>query len=411
MAPRKKAKRPHGLGSVTKVGSKWRVRWRENGQRRSAMFTDRDMAERVLAKISGDIAMGRAGLPPSPTEEPILSALAVLWLQRRSETHLAFKDDRGRWTQHLGPYFGHMRPGQVTPATIRAFAESKLPTLSSTTVGHCIRLLSSFFSDLVERGQATSNPVKAVPRATRRLYRNAHDPKDTPFIEQASDIRRVFLGMREHSETSAVVFAVGALAGLRVSEILGLDWSHVDLDRRRIHVRQQAHRGKLTPLKDKESRIVPLIDALLPILREWKASTGGNGLLFKPAFSTRGGIPGHPPTFLRPNTVAKHLSRVLEACGLDAVGLNLYRATRHTFASHWTMAGRSIHTLQAILGHESITTTERYAHLRPDSYSDADLAAVAVDLSSPAGKVFSLVPNAVGPRLGQAQMDNIANVV
>lgn len=401
--PKKKSKRPHGLGSITKVGDRYRVRWRENGDRRSAMFDSRELAEKVLTKIRGDLVMGRTGLPADQSQAPTLSELAADWLKRREETHRAIKDDRNRWTKHLGPYFGRMRPGEVTPATIRAFAEARLTVISSTSVGHCVRLLSSFFSDLVERGLVPINPVKAVPRATRRLFRNAHDPKDTPFLETSGDIRRVYLAMREQSETSAVIFAVGALAGLRVSEILGLAWQHIDLDRRRIHVRQQAHMGKLGPLKDNESRIVPILDSLLPILREWKVTTGGVGFLFRPAFATRGGRPGSPPGFVRPNTVAAHLAKALERCELEAAGLNLYRCTRHTFASHWTMAGRPLQTLQAILGHESITTTERYAHLRPDSFSEADMAAVSVDLSSPTGKVLPMDSGTLGPRLGQNQ--------
>lgn len=409
--PRKKARRPHGLGSITKRGDRFLVRWHEGGKRRSATFPTRELAERVLAKISGDLAQGRAGLPPTPSEVPTLQELAAKWLERRDETHRAARDDRSRWTQHLGPYFGRMRPSEVTPAHIRAFAEMKLAFISSTSVGHCVRLLSSFFSDLVERGLAPSNPVKAVPRATRRLFRNAHDPKDTPFIEKASDIRRVFLALQVQSATSATIFAVGALAGLRVSEILGLDWAHVDLDRRRIHLRQQAHRGRLAPLKDRESRIVPILDSLLPILREWQAAMGGSGLVFKPAVATRGGRPGRPATFVRSNTVALHLARALEACGLGGRGLNIYRCTRHTFASHWVMAGRPIHTLQAILGHESVTTTERYAHLRADAFTDADLAAVSVDLSRPQGKVLPLAQaGADGISLGSEPIDNARKV-
>ncbi len=397
---RKATRRPYGLGSITKRGDHYQVRWRENGLRRTASFPSRELAEKVLAKIAGDIALGRAGMPADPTDAAPLVELAGPWLARRDETHRAARDDRNRWDLHLEPFFGRFRPDEITPAHIRAFAESKVGRLSTTSVGHCVRLLSAFFSDLVERGLAALNPVKQVPRATRRLFKNAHDPKDTPFLERAEDIRRVFLHIHDKSEASAVAFAVGALAGLRVSEILGLDWAHVDLERRRIHVRQQARHGKLGSLKDGESRIVPILDSLLPILRNWKVATGGVGLMFRPACAARGGRPGRPPAFMRAQTVNAHLQRALASCGLVDKGLNLYRATRHTFASHWVMAGRPIHTLQAILGHESVTTTERYAHLRADTFSAADLAAVSVDLTLQPSKVLALSSGALGSTLG-----------
>jgi hypothetical protein len=61
-----------------------------------------------------------------------------------------------------------------------------------------------------------------------------------------------------------------------------------------------------------------------------------------------------------------------------------YQATRHTFASHWAMAGRDLRELQAILGHASITDTERYAHLSPGYWREGAHQAIRVDLT-PAG--------------------------
>ena len=78
-------------------------------------------------------------------------------------------------------------------------------------------------------------PCRAVPRATRRLYRNAHDSRTTPFLERHEDIRRVFLALEQ---PHATLFAIGALAGLRPGEVLGLEWTDVDIEGRRIHVRR-----------------------------------------------------------------------------------------------------------------------------------------------------------------------------
>lgn len=58
-----------------------------------------------------------------------------------------------------------------------------------------------------------------------------------------------------------------------------------------------------------------------------------------------------------------------------------YQCTRHSFASHWVMDGRRIEKLREILGHASVTTTERYAHLQPGLFRRADYEAVSVDLN------------------------------
>lgn len=80
-----------------------------------------------------------------------------------------------------------------------------------------------------------------------------------------------------------------------------------------------------------ESRIVPILKPLAPILAVWEIRTGGEGLLFKPACPTRGGRKGQPPSFMRPHTLHRHLARALATCELST--LTWYQATRHTFAS------------------------------------------------------------------------------
>ena len=387
--PRKPRKRAHGLGNVyQRDGGGWRIRWTENGRRRYASgYPDRELAEQVLRKVVADLAAGRAGLPPDPKTVPTLAVLAEDWLERRKATHRSQRDDRSRWNVNLKPFFGHMRPAEVTVAEIRRFVEAKLLAgLSSTTAGHCVRLLSVFFSDLTERGLVPANPVKGVPRSTRRLYRNAHDPRTTPFLERVEDIRRVFLALPQRY---GVAFALGALGGLRPGEVLGLDWRDVDLATGRLLIHQQVHRGEIGPVKDDESRVVPILPSLAPVLSEWRLATGGTGLLFAPALATRGGRPGSPPRFVRDHTLRARLRKALKACGLPET-MTVYESTRHTFAAQWVLGGGSIQTLREILGHASVTTTERYAHLRTDLFRESDLRAVSVDLSRPGGRVVQL---------------------
>jgi hypothetical protein len=79
-----------------------------------------------------------------------------------------------------------------------------------------------------------------------------------------------------------------------------------------------------------------------------------------------------------------------KTCGLPA--LTWYQATRHTFASQFVLGSGSIEKLSKIMRHASVTTTERYAHLRTDLFRESDLDVVAVDLSTPAGNLVPLAP-------------------
>jgi integrase len=325
-------------------------------------------------------------MPRDPSNIPTLGELGDGWLARRKLTHRSYRNDRNRWRRDLKPFFGGSKPHEVDAALIRQFIERKLAEgLSSTTVGHLVRELSTFFADVVEMGYVQTNPVAGLPRSTRRLYRNAKDPRTTPFLEKLEDVRRVFLAL---PTPYRVAFAVGALAGLRTGEVLGLVWRDVDLANRRIYVRQQVHEGRLGPLKDDESRVVLILKPLAPILGEYKLATGGEGLLFPPRYPKRGGRLDTPPAFTRPHTLWRHLAKALEACQLPA--LTWYQATRHTFASQFVLGGGSIEKLSKLMGHASVTTTERYAHLRTDLFREQDFDVVAVDLSTSGGEVVPL---------------------
>ncbi|MGA8892364.1 MAG: site-specific integrase [Anaeromyxobacteraceae bacterium] len=368
MATRRR--RQWGKGSVEKTDNgNWQVRWREGGRRRTrGGLGSREDAERVLSKILGDMAQGRTGLPADTRSAPKLSEFSEGFLARRKLTHRAGAEDGYRWKKHIAPHFGSLRPGDVDAGRIRAFIEAKLVEgVNPATIRIFVAILSALYTDLLERGIVASNPTRSLPRSTMRLMRPTHDPRTTPFIEKLDDVRRIYLTLPEPLD---VAYAIGALAGLRTGEVFALRWEHVDLARRRIHVRESV-KG---PLKDKESRIVPILDRLLPVLAGWKKRSEGAGRIIQPLRRDGLKIDKHTP--------GVYLAEALVKLELARPGLRWYQATRHTFASQWVLAGGSIEKLKEILGHYSVVMTERYAHLRPDLFSARDLAIIDLDLNA-----------------------------
>lgn len=393
---RKRAsKRPHGQGTVYKVradSSTWSISWREHGRRRySHGFMTEELARIALAGIVNEVQRGRAGLPPDPTLVPTLGELAKPWLERREKTHRSWRDDRSRWDTHLAPAFGKMRPHEVDQAAIRRFVEDKRLKINPATVQRCIALLSTFYTHLVEEKKVQANPVRDLPRATRRLYRPTYDPRDTPFLEKIDHVRRVYQALRADGEETAiaVAYAVGALAGLRPGEIVALDWSSVDLEARLLRVRCQARHGRLGPVKDDEARDVPIQDALVPILSAWELRTGGTGLVTPPAVAGRGRRSKTGHAYLKNATLNGNVREALKACKLPE--MSWYCATRHTYASQWVLAGGSLEKLAKTLGHSMTEVTTRYAHLRGDLFGAADRGLLAVDLSAKGGRVVGRV--------------------
>ena len=370
MTEKRRKRRQWGKGSIIRAANgSWKVRWCEGGKRhKRGGFATRDDAERVLARILGDLAQGKTGLPGDPRTTPKLGELATDFLERRKRTHRAGAEDGSRWRKHVAPFFDYLRPTQVDAARIRAFIETKLATgANPATIRIYVALISALFVDLCERGIAQTNPARGLPRSVMRLMRSTHDPRTTPFIEKLTDVRRIYLALPEPLN---VAYAIGALAGLRTGEVFALRWQHVDLATRRIHLRESV-KG---PLKDKDSRMVPILDALAPLLASWKLRAGTEDRVIPPLRCDGEKIDkGTPGPYLR---------AALKQLGLERPGLGWYEATRHTFASQWVMAGGSIEKLKEILGHYSVVMTERYAHLRPDLFPASDLATIRVDLSA-----------------------------
>ncbi len=393
--PRKAKPRKRAHGSITQRGQSWTIRWRQNGRRRSESYPDKDTAERTLARILGDIAAGRGGLEVVRPPAPPLSKLAEAWLTRREATHRSWRDDRSRWRVHLAPAFGHLLPDEVGVSDIRRHVEGMIAAgKAPATIKLTVALLGALFTDLVESEVVEQNPVRGLPRSLRRLMRPSG--AFTAYLKRPEDVRALFLALEE---PHASIFAIGALAGLRPGETLALTWTDIDLDARRITVSRQVRHGRVGVPKSGKPRTVPVTGELAKVLTSWRALTGGKGQLFTPACPERGGHPGKAATYVNLHTVHSALRKALKACSLPEA-LTLYGCTRHSFAAMHVLAGGSLAVLRELLGHSSVTMTEKYGALRGDMLTPAAMPAQSVDFSRPTGDVVSLADRRAGGGAG-----------
>jgi integrase len=279
--------------------------------------------------------------------------LVSKWLENRKLTHENHYCDELRWKKHLEPIVGKMQPDEITTEVIQNLINVKFREgLSSGSVGLIVSLLSTIFSDLVETPHAASNPVSKLPKKTKRTLRSDHNPGSVPFLKSLEEVGMVLATLPEKMK---LPFAVGVYSGLRSGEIFGLDWSNIDLKNRKIRVVQQMTRTglKLRP-KDGESRTTIIPNALATFLENQTTRTGR---MFEYVSSAK---------------LNETLSNVLASLGLNA-NMTWYQSTRHSFASLWVLNGGSLEVLQKLLGHSSILITQRYSHLKLDTFTQADL--------------------------------------
>lgn len=141
------------------------------------------------------------------------------------------------------------------------------------------------------------------------------------------------------------ILTVGYATGLRISEVLHLHVSDIDSQRMTVRVEQGKHR---------KDRYVMLSPKLLELLQEYTAQYRPDSWLFP------GGRPGQP---LTRESVGKVFRRALRGTGLSKPAT--FHSLRHAFATHLLEAGTDIRTVQVLLGHRSLTSTQIYTHVSP----------------------------------------------
>jgi len=147
------------------------------------------------------------------------------------------------------------------------------------------------------------------------------------------------------------MIATAIYTGLRLSELLYLEWNDFDFGKEILTVKNKHEHDYKT--KSKKFRIIPLNRKLIAILQPYRKEKGW-------CFTTSKG----ERYIQRPRKV---FDIILEKAGLDDIG---WHGLRHTFASQLIQAGTSIYKVSRWLGHSSVNTTMIYAHLAPGKDDD-----------------------------------------
>ncbi len=137
--------------------------------------------------------------------------------------------------------------------------------------------------------------------------------------------------------------------GCRRSEVLGLTWENVALERKQVTV-------TAITSKSQRARHIPLNAEALDVLTRWRKQGSGKGHVFA-------GLDGE-----RMGHVNRSWGSLIEAAGITNFRLH---DLRHHFASRLAMAGVNLFAIQTLLGHSDSKLTARYAHLAPEHLADA----------------------------------------
>ena len=239
-----------------------------------------------------------------------------------------------------------VEPEAITTDHIRGYLSEAMKTLSRATVQRRLFAIKAFFrwreTMVTPASAAVASPARALrsPRAQRRL----------PAILPEDDVRRLIEADSEDGGQAALrdraILETLYSSGLRVSELVGLNWRDVDDEVGMVLVRSG---------KGNKDRMVPIGEPALDALKAWRRAMPKAWELDGPVITNlRGGR-------LTTRAVENILAQRIVAAGLGSSITP--HGLRHCFATHMLNAGADLRSIQEMLGHASLATTQRYTHV------------------------------------------------
>ncbi|MDA8171515.1 MAG: tyrosine recombinase XerC [Nitrospiraceae bacterium] len=265
-------------------------------------------------------------------------------------------------------FFGQwsMEPGGVELSDIRAHTALLVNKgLKKSSVGRALSTLRSFFRFLNREGRLDSNPARLLksPKLEKKLPRFL--TVDEAFNLMEAPAKAGFNALRDRA-----VLELLYSSGLRVGELAALDLDDLNLNEGMVKVKGKGKKERLVPVGSKAvSALRAYILERFLLVRNLKAKRHGR-FAARPAGAKPAGGGGESENALFINRSGGRLTErsVRRAVvGCVARALPGKKATphtlRHTFASHLLQAGADLRVIQELLGHASLSTTQKYTHL------------------------------------------------
>ena len=281
-------------------------------------------------------------------EDAVKRFLQYLEVERNSSdlTLKSYREDLAALAEYFEESDGAVpAPGIITTLDLRGYVSSLHEAgYAKTTIARRLASLRSFFRFGQRDGWIDHNPAKPL--------RNPRKGRSLPHFLSSDEVGKLLeappsgtpMGLRDRA-----ILETAYSGGLRVSELVGLSDGDLDFESSVLRVRGKGRRERLAPIGSYAAR------ALHRWLSKRELSEKEDGGNLAPVFTNKFG------TRLSTRSVARMLEKYLRLADLDL--RTTPHTLRHSFATHLLDRGADIRSVQELLGHKSLVTTQIYTHV------------------------------------------------
>ena len=242
--------------------------------------------------------------------------------------------------------------GNITHRTIRKFlAHLQNKSYSNKSIERKLATIRSFFKFLVREGYQKTNPtlVVSTPKTDKKLPEFLTVENMIKLIEKPDE--NDVLGIRDRA-----IFETLYSTGIRVGELTCLNIHDIDFGGGTIKVKGKGNKQRITPIGDTAMDVINRYSAVRSTLFNNKniGITEDRQALFLDKWG------GRLTSRSVERIVRKHIVGIPKALGITP------HTFRHSFATHLLDAGADLRSVQELLGHVSLSTTQIYTHLTPE---------------------------------------------
>ena len=333
--------------SVIKRRNKWWVDISYKNQRFRFVCPEnsRAGAKAFESVIRQRLSRGEELIPKAKKKCLTLIEFSEKWIKSYVEVNNKPSEIKNKKTylrSCLLPFFGKKRLNEISSLDIEEFKAHQLKRLKPKTINGQVGTLAKCLRTAIEWGELDNMPITRPLRCDPEEFDYLNEEEAKKLLEAASEPYKTAILLALHT-------------GMRIGELMALNWEKVDFIKKQIVVKDNFSVGVLGSTKGNKIRYIPMTQDVYNHLivispKDGFVLKGPDGLRFRPECSRT------------------NIHEICNKAKLRQVG---WHKLRHTFASRLAEKGVALLTIKELMGHSDIRTTMRYAHLGQHTLRDA----------------------------------------